>query len=90
MRVLIIILTCVLLVGCKVSQSSQPIPHDCSRFEIDTIFIEGEHIHINEEHLCGWTGDVALITLESDSEFYMYERDVIFDRRLQTWKIIND
>lgn len=90
MRNLIIILACLIVVSCKVQQSSQPIPHDCSGFVIDTIFIEGEHIHINEDYLCGWTEDVAMITLESDSEFYMYERPIIFDKGLQTWKIVNE
>jgi len=89
MKKLITLALCITLFGCKVEQISKPIPHDCSGFEIDTIFIEGEHIHINEEYLCGWTGDVAMITMESDSEFYLYEIDIVIDNKLQTWRKVN-
>jgi len=30
-------------------------------FVEDTVFIPGDHIHLNDEHLCGWSHDTSVV-----------------------------
>jgi hypothetical protein len=32
-----------------------------NRQKNNTVFIPGDHIHLNDEHLCGWSHDTSVV-----------------------------
>jgi len=53
MRILFLALLLV-LVGCKTSESVSPEGHNCSQIQVDSIFIEGDHICFPDQCLCSY------------------------------------
>lgn len=62
---LILFFIIISLSSCKIQESTTS-GHNCAFLYKDSIFIEGEHIHLIPENICSYTED----------EWYVFEEDI--------------
>ena len=58
-KLLILIILC--CIGCKAPETYQQLDSVIQIVTCDTICIESDHIHINEDHICGYFDDIKII-----------------------------
>jgi hypothetical protein len=61
-KVLSFLLVLTTIVSCKTTKDVCDIEYyEDTVFVEDSVFIPGDHIHLDDEHLCGWSHDTTVV-----------------------------